>query len=59
MEKSPSQYDPPFSSYAKISWENVGQSYRKWCHQYFDGGFEFGDFENPHNQSFHQIERIR
>ncbi len=32
MEMAPNPYDPPFSSYAQISYRNGAQSLQKWWH---------------------------
>ncbi len=58
METSPSPYDTPFLSYAKISCKNEAQWFQKLCFLNFDDGFEFGDLENPYDHPFLQIERI-
>ncbi len=59
MEMSPILYDPPFSSYAQISFKNGVQSLQKCYHLNFDNGFELEDLENIHDGCFLQIERIR
>ncbi len=48
MEMLPSSYDPLFS-YAKISCKNGAQRLQHLRPLNFDVGFEFRDFEKPHD----------